>query len=57
MEYDELQEKEDKFHSRLRCAYGKVFEKEEGSLPNTIRLKHSNDDWYYKSVTKKDNKE
>lgn len=54
MQYDKSQVVEDKFHRKLRCAYGKVFTKEAGSLPNTIRLKHPNDDWYYKSASNKD---
>jgi len=54
LQYDKLKDKEDKFHRKLRDAYGKMFKGSEGSLPNTIRLKHDNDDWYYKSVTKKD---
>jgi len=52
--YEELPNKEKKFHDELKDSYGKVFTKSEGKLPGTIRLHHPNDDWYYKLVTKKD---
>jgi len=53
--YDELPKKEGKFHKYLTDSYGKVFTKEDSpTMPGTVRLSHPNDDWYYKTKTKKD---
>lgn len=52
--YDTIAERELKFQNTLRDSYGKVFTPSKSDVIETaIKLTHPNDNWYYKSKTKK----
>lgn len=55
MIYDQIPAKEKKFADKKTDAYGKIFKaKPSKVIKSAVRLTHPNDDWYYKTKTKKD---
>lgn len=53
MLYNSIEAREKQFHEELRDAYGKEFTVGDSFYSDAIALRHSNDDWYYKSKSTK----